>query len=347
MAAEGTRSDVKKYAHPGTLRCAATRCIPCLHKLLSKIGPGIGILPPNQRPETCPRHANQRPETRTSSVGLYTAGQRILTVGDGDFSFSLSVARLRLQGGSVLVSSSHESEESVRSTYPNAGVILGDLERLGAHVFHGVDATDLGATRGLEMFREEGFDVIIWNFPCVGAARKSDDGQVSEISRNQDLLRTFFRSAQAFLGRGGEIHVTHKTIEPFSWWGIVQLATESGLTHIGSVAFDRCLYPGYINRKVLDKKSFPAHDAETYVFTVGAAESKTLSGLEELDDAAVARLLAVASAGAGGSRGDARKKDIKTSGPKSGDGSNSKRRGFSESTEEVKKKRSRAISPRH
>ena len=29
------------------------------------------------------------------------------------------------------------------------------------------------------------------------------------------------------------------------------------LTH----AFPRTLYPGYVNRKVLDKKSFPLHDA--------------------------------------------------------------------------------------
>ena len=30
----------------------------------------------------------------------------------------------------------------------------------------------------------------------------------------------------------------------------------------------RCLYPGYINRKALDKKSFPANDARVYLFFV-------------------------------------------------------------------------------
>ena len=54
--------------------------------------------------------------------------------------------------------------------------------------------------------------------------------------------------------------------QPFSWWRIVDLAAECGLKHLGSVAFDRCLYPGYVNRKVLDKKSFPVHDALTYIF---------------------------------------------------------------------------------
>jgi len=29
----------------------------------------------------------------------------------------------------------------------------------------------------------------------------------------------------------------------------------------------RCNYPGYINRKVLDQKSFPCNDAQIFVFT--------------------------------------------------------------------------------
>jgi hypothetical protein len=64
----------------------------------------------------------------------------------------------------------------------------------------------------------------------------------------------------------GQLHVTHKTIEPFSWWEITQLAEECGLFLYCSIVFDRCLYPGYVNRKVLDKKSFPLHDARTFVF---------------------------------------------------------------------------------
>lgn len=59
-----------------------------------------------------------------------------------------------------------------------------------------------------------------------------------------------------------EVHLTHKTIEPFSWWNISELAGECGYSLLGALLFDRCLYPGYVNRKALDKKSFPCTDAQ-------------------------------------------------------------------------------------
>lgn len=60
-----------------------------------------------------------------------------------------------------------------------------------------------------------------------------------------------------------------QTIEPFNWWNIplINENSSSGLLLLGSIIFDRCLYPGYINRKVLHSKSFPCYDAHTYVFS--------------------------------------------------------------------------------
>jgi hypothetical protein len=106
--------------------------------------------------------------------------------------------------------------------------------------------------------------------PEAGPSRGAD-GQAQELAENKSLLRGFFVDVQQVLLPHGEVHVTHKTVEPFSWWRIIELALECGLQYEGGVVFDRYVYPGYVNRKVLDKKSFPCNDARTYVFTAPAA----------------------------------------------------------------------------
>jgi hypothetical protein len=90
-------------------------------------------------------------------------------------------------------------------------------------------------------------------------------------------LRQFFTNAHSYLSPTGQLHIAHKTIEPFSWWGITDLARECGFRQCCSVVFDRCLYPGYVNRKVLDKKSFPSSDARVFVFTSNEGASGVAS----------------------------------------------------------------------
>ena len=192
-------------------------------------------------------------------------------VGDGDFSFSLSVARSSNSAPGFLngkmFATSHESEASVMSTYQSCAEIVTELRELGVTVLHDIDATSLQTTHTKIAEMAESFDYLVWNFPCVSSSSsKAADGQVQEIEDNKNLLRTFFRTGKGFLSPQGEIHVVHKTIEPFSWWDIVGLGREAGLQYLGSVVFDRCLYPGYVNRKVKDRKSFPLHDARTFVF---------------------------------------------------------------------------------
>ena len=45
----------------------------------------------------------------------------------------------------------------------------------------------------------------------------------------------------------------------------------------------RCLFPGYINRKALDKKSFPCNDAQTFIFRWDQAPT-TASTVSILDN---------------------------------------------------------------
>ena len=101
------------------------------------------------------------------------------------------------------------------------------------------------------------------------------------MAENINMLNQFFiQAADVISPCGGCIHITHKTFEPFCWWDLIGIATNSLLipntegkkrrvfVYDGSILFDRCLYPGYINRKALDNKSFPLFDAQTFVFSL-------------------------------------------------------------------------------
>ena len=118
------------YVHRDTLACALGRCVPCLYKVWPG---GRRGLPPNVRPELCPRArdaaAARRADAR-GAVGLYRRGERVLTVGDGAFTFSLALSRLlarsraaaaadaadagaeRAPARAPMVFTSHESRES-------------------------------------------------------------------------------------------------------------------------------------------------------------------------------------------------------------------------------------------
>lgn len=261
-------------AQHSTLQCATNHCIPCLYKLFpagfvdlkqvveENLDENVSLcFPSNVRPETCPRSQS------VAYCGLCTTNSKILTVGDGDLSFSTSLAKafVQLSGTAAnLTSTTHESLDSLRRVYNDA---LQNIEVLKSHdsrVFHGVDATNFDVAT-LAPDTEQPFDIIIWNFPCI-RIDKGADGQVSELEQNKALLRGFFRSAKSILHPKGELHITHKTIEPFSWWGIESIAAEEDYSLFAKIVFDRCSYPGYVNRKVLDRKSFPSNDARVSLY---------------------------------------------------------------------------------
>ena len=214
------------YLHKSTFDCAVSGCIPCLYKIYpygsyfhgnNKL---LKKLPNNQRPESCPR------SNCKLYNGLYDYKMNILTVGDGDFSFSLSVAkhlssfvnRERNEKLSFLATS-HESLESLESTYSNVKDNINQLKGLKVKVIHNVDATALNNVNRIVKKCLQ-FDVIIWNFPCIRIAAGAD-GQTNELEENKSLIRNFLLNAKDYLKDDvGEVHITHKTIEPFSWWGM-------------------------------------------------------------------------------------------------------------------------------
>jgi 25S rRNA (uracil2634-N3)-methyltransferase len=59
------------------------------------------------------------------NAGLYKRSQRILLVGEGDFSFTLALATVI--GGSGIVATSYDSASDVATKYPSATDVLGGI----------------------------------------------------------------------------------------------------------------------------------------------------------------------------------------------------------------------------
>lgn len=291
-----------------TLRCAVgppKGCVPCAYKIGAfdvALDATFCQKVPNQRPELCPRsNAAAANDTSSSSSNSsrhnrflgYKAGMKVLTVGDGDFSFSLSLARF----GCHVTATSYETKETVFRVYHSVNIAdtLAEMESLATTttagngvaachdavaVAYGVDATNLKGTLPSALVNSK-FQRIVWNFPCSAVA-KGQDGQNQEMEENQRLVRQFIDCARHYCS-GGEIHINHKTKPPFSQWKIDEVAVSaaSNVRFLGRAVLDRHLFPPYVPRKALDRKSFPCHDACTYIFGVGTTHDSVEANTDD------------------------------------------------------------------
>lgn len=255
-----------------TLQCIQDGCVACLYKAFpcgkqsmsesaqERLSTATVPYPTNTRPENCLRVKG------STYNGMQSLKKKMLVVGDGDFSFSLSIAHSDpLRAAKRLAVTSYDTEEAFCSIYATSRDNLSALRQMGVSTQFSVDATHLTASLVVAQY-----DVILWNFPCVCDVLGAD-GQSSELAANCSLVSAFFANISSFLSPAGEVHLTHKTIEPFSWWDIPALAAKEGYRLAGDVVFDKCRYPGYTNRKALDKKSFTCNDAKVTPYATAIA----------------------------------------------------------------------------
>ncbi|POO03687.1 ferredoxin-fold anticodon-binding domain protein [Trema orientale] len=104
-------------------------------------------------------------------VKHYSSNHQILVVGDGDFSFSLSLAR-SFGSASNILPTSLDPFDVVIKKYKEAKSNLENLKMLGTSPLYGVDATKMKRYPELRMRQ---FDRIIFNFPHAGFHGKEDD----------------------------------------------------------------------------------------------------------------------------------------------------------------------------
>ncbi|XP_019106856.2 uncharacterized protein At4g26485 [Beta vulgaris subsp. vulgaris] len=176
----------------------------------------------------------------------YSNKQKILLVGEGDFSFAACLAKAFENDTSNIIATSRDSDQDeLEKKYANAKSNLEILEKSnGCVVLHGVDAYTMIKHPVLQ---NQLFDRIVFNFPHADLVYREHDA--SQIRLHQDLVQGFFKSAHKMVKEVGEVHVTHKTAYPFSRWNIKELASIADLILLEEVEFNLWDYPGYCNKK--------------------------------------------------------------------------------------------------
>ncbi|KAI9353366.1 hypothetical protein DFJ73DRAFT_828352 [Zopfochytrium polystomum] len=201
-------------------------------------------------------------------------GDRILLVGEGNFSFAASLCTLpHLQAdtgtATAITATAFDTEEIAREKYPDIDEHLETLTCSDATVLFGIDATKLGTQRVL---KGKTFDRIVFNFPHAGAGVKDQD---RNIRINQELCLGFFEAAKGMLSDKGTILVTLRSGEPYDSWDVKGLARSAKLSMQSRVPFHPDQYPGYEHRRTLgfDERVSSANNADilrsncsTYVF---------------------------------------------------------------------------------
>ncbi|XP_010540158.1 PREDICTED: uncharacterized protein At4g26485-like [Tarenaya hassleriana] len=176
----------------------------------------------------------------------YSSKQKILLVGEGNFSFSLSLARAFGSAANVTATSLDSRGKLERDYGTEALTNIEELKGLGCTVMHGVNVRIMSRHVNLCSKR---FDRIIFNFPHAGFDIIGKEYDSSTIKKHQGLVRGFLENARRMIDVDGEVHITHKTTDPFSRWDIEDLAEEESLCLVKKVPFYKWDYPGYVNKR--------------------------------------------------------------------------------------------------
>eukprot|EP01084_Bolivina_argentea_P223944 378800_1 len=138
---------------------------------------------------------------------------KILIVGDGNFSFTLSlctllpplhscsICKIPLQSRIIITSTLSKDIKTLSENHPSS---IHNIQKIKntypfCKIYFGVDATNLQQTLFNNTKNKLLFDQIIWNFPHSNNHR--------HIATNRNLLKNFFKSAATFLDSNGIITV--------------------------------------------------------------------------------------------------------------------------------------------
>ncbi|KAL4341488.1 hypothetical protein GQ457_08G007900 [Hibiscus cannabinus] len=214
-----------------------------------------------QDPAACVLEERQLAGAPERWIRHYCSSQRMLLVGEGDFSFSVCLARA-FGSATKMVATSLDSRGFLFRNYKKAMVNIHELRSRGCMVLHGIDATEMANHCYLGAIR---FDRIIYNFPHAGFC--SDEPGESQKRRHQLLISLFFKNAKEMINENGEIHVTHKSNGFFLDWNLQGLAAAVGLRLKQEVPFNFTDFPGYRTKYGFGgDRNFYCHPSKTYKF---------------------------------------------------------------------------------
>lgn len=108
-------------------------------------------------------------KSRRSTIP-FTSSDKILLIGEGNFSFSVALLQhppppLERLTPANITATTYDTEDECYIKYSEAQQHVRVLRENGAHVLFGVDATKLEKT---SVLKGRKFDRIVWNFPHAG-----------------------------------------------------------------------------------------------------------------------------------------------------------------------------------
>ncbi|KAI8455811.1 hypothetical protein BY996DRAFT_7008326 [Phakopsora pachyrhizi] len=131
-------------------------------------------------------------------------GQKILLVGEGNFSFSVSLVVYHSIPGESITATTIDSRSKVLSKYSDASKFLNVLENHKVNVIFELDCTRLEKDKRIKSLKP--FDRVIFNFPHLGLSEADMD---RNIRSNQILLLKFFRSVSGVLFKSSSVSNNH------------------------------------------------------------------------------------------------------------------------------------------
>ena len=150
-------------------------------------------------------------------------GFTLLTVGDGDLSFSLSLKRA-YPSIHVTASTLVESTTELYKLYNNAADISKEFTEVwNEDILYKVDATNLKGT----INSNKKYDLILFNHPHLGDSTLLKSEALA-AQRHYSLLSHYFYSAKEVLNENGRIHVCLSGNQPKTW-NVIQAARNCGL----------------------------------------------------------------------------------------------------------------------
>ncbi|KAD0157048.1 hypothetical protein E3N88_44697 [Mikania micrantha] len=214
-------------------------------------------------------------------IDCYKSSQKILLVGEGDFSFSACLARA-FHTAENIVATSYLKRKLLLQYHWTSIPHLEELERLGCLLLYKIDVYKMHTHPNL---KNKKFDIIIFNFPHAGHFDYLCERDTELIALHKGLVKAYFKSASKMLTAGGEVHLRHRDDPPYDSWNVVLLAAKAGLTLKEKVSFCKTDYPGYHNKRggdIKTNKTFPIICAYTFKFTLNTPKVVDLPYKDEV-----------------------------------------------------------------
>lgn len=195
---------------------------------------------------------------------------RILTVGDGDLSFSYSLHKHHQ--AKKLTATVYDSLHTMTSKYSENAYNALSVQNIP--LLFGFDVTN---PESWSTLKKQCFDVVIFQFPLLPAFSSFDEykahGQEMSINTlNRILLRTFLVNAfKYFLDPKGEqlCFITSKDVKPYKEWNIENaLHQQTNFHYLGSSLFNIEDFPDYKVRNVDRDKHVRDTQGRTYVWSL-------------------------------------------------------------------------------